>query len=80
MLMYTQFSYIFLFKEYDRWQQKVDKLKKKERSGPNIVKLDSVSDQSKKKTVFAPAYIYDVHVALACMSWKVELCLIACDL
>ena len=54
MLMYTQCSYIFLFKEYDRWQQKVDKLKKKERSGPNIVKLDSVSDQSKKKLCLHP--------------------------
>ena len=66
MLMYTQFSYIFLFKEYDRWQQKVDKLKKKERSGPNIVKLDSVSDQSKKTESSSIFIILAIHTRV-CM-------------
>lgn len=48
-LNYTEFFQpamigLYFLQEYDKWQQKVEKLRKKERSGPNIVKLDSVSD------------------------------------
>lgn len=40
--IFDQTDLVVFSQEYDKWQQKVDKLKTKERTGANIVKLATV--------------------------------------